>query len=59
MLLGGSKSPAFATTDLFEALAYLIPHTVTMTIDGHTHTSPTGERPHAIASAVEGFLVAG
>jgi pimeloyl-ACP methyl ester carboxylesterase len=58
LLLGGGKSPAFATTCLFRTLADLIPNTTTEILKGNGHMSPTGEHPDAVAAAVESFLLA-
>jgi pimeloyl-ACP methyl ester carboxylesterase len=56
LLLGGSKSPPFASADVFEALAGVIPDTAIAIIDGAEHLSPTGKHALVIADAVASFL---
>jgi pimeloyl-ACP methyl ester carboxylesterase len=56
LLLGGGRSPAFITTELFEVLGTIIPDSVTEILDGLDHTAPDEKAPELIAQRVSGFL---
>jgi pimeloyl-ACP methyl ester carboxylesterase len=55
LLLGGSKSPAFITTELFEQLRAAIPDLEIVVIPGLDHTGPE-KQPRRVAEFVEAFL---
>jgi pimeloyl-ACP methyl ester carboxylesterase len=56
VLLGGAKSPSFATTSLFEHLAGAIPQTASELIEGLDHTAPDEKAPDVVAEHVRRHL---
>jgi pimeloyl-ACP methyl ester carboxylesterase len=56
LLLGGSKSPRYLTTDLFDALQRTIPRTDVEVIDGLDHLAPDEKAPDVVAGRVRRYL---
>jgi pimeloyl-ACP methyl ester carboxylesterase len=56
LLLGGKKSPAFATTELFDKLERTIPDVHSELLDGLDHTTPTESGAERVAQPVQRFL---
>jgi hypothetical protein len=56
LLLGGSRSPAFLTTDLLPALASVIPHATASILDRLDHLAPDQTAPEPVAARLLQFL---
>lgn len=56
LLLGGSRSSAFLTTDLFPALQQVIPDSTVEILDGLDHFAPDDKAPELVAERVRSFL---
>ncbi len=56
LLLGGRKSPSFATTRLFDQLTAAIPNSASDLIDGLDHTAPDENAPELVADRVRRHL---
>jgi len=58
LLLGGSKSPAFLTTELLPALQQVIGESTVEILDGLDHFAPDEKAPELVAEKVRSFLLA-
>lgn len=56
LLLGGGKSPAFLTAELFSALQQVIPDASAEILDGLDHFAPDEKAPALVAERVRNFL---
>lgn len=56
LLLGGAKSPAFLTTELFSALEHVVPDATVEILDGLDHFAPDEKAPALVAQRVRDFL---
>jgi pimeloyl-ACP methyl ester carboxylesterase len=56
LLLGGSKSPAFLTSDLLPALASVIPDATVAILDQLDHLAPDEKAPEIVAQRTLDFL---
>jgi pimeloyl-ACP methyl ester carboxylesterase len=56
LLLGGSKSPAFLTSDLLPALASVIPDATVAILDRLDHLAPDEKAPEIVAQRTLDFL---
>ena len=56
LLLGGSRSRAALTTDLFAALQRIIPDAATEILDGLDHFAPDEKAPALVAGRVRAFI---
>lgn len=56
LLLGGRKSPAFATTELFDRLERTIPDVQSEILDGLDHLTPTESGAERLAQPLQRFL---
>jgi pimeloyl-ACP methyl ester carboxylesterase len=56
LLLGGGKSPAFLTAQLFPALQQVIPDATVEILDGLDHFAPDEKAPALVAERVRNFL---
>jgi pimeloyl-ACP methyl ester carboxylesterase len=56
LLLGGAKSPAFLTTELFAALKHVVPGATVEILDGLDHFAPDEKAPALVAERVLDFL---
>jgi hypothetical protein len=56
LLLGGGKSPAFVTTQPFEAMQSVIPNATLEILHGLDHLAPSGTAPEQVGSRVRAFV---
>lgn len=56
LLLGGDKSPAFLTAQLFPALQQVVPDATAEILDGLDHFAPDQKAPALVAERVQNFL---
>lgn len=56
LLLGGAKSRAFLTTELFSALEHVVPDATVEILDGLDHFAPDEKAPALVAEHVRAFL---
>lgn len=56
LLLGGSKSPAFITTQALQTLNRIIAHSAIDILDGLGHTAPDEKAPEFVAERVNRFF---
>ena len=56
LLLGGGKSPAFLTAQLFPALQQVVPDATVEILDGLDHFAPDQKAPALVAERVRNFL---
>jgi len=56
LLLGGSKSPSWGTTTLFDQLCVTIPDATGEVIDGLSHVAPDEQAPEMVAERVRRHL---